>query len=79
MMLYDFNTICAYIQNTHLTIGSDQIVWRLQGNYQFSTHSSYEWLVYRGMTQEYFGLWWDRNIPLKIKIFMWLVNKKNID
>jgi zinc-binding in reverse transcriptase len=78
MMLFDFNALCAYIQNTQLTIGSDEVVWRWKGNGQFSTHSAYEWLVCKGMTQEFCYLWWNLNIPLKIKVFMWLINKKNI-
>jgi zinc-binding in reverse transcriptase len=68
----------ARIQNTQLTGNTDGLIWRWQNNGKFTTHSAYEWLVFRGMTQELSTVWWELRIPLKIKVFMWLTGKKKI-
>lgn len=37
---------------------------------QFSVHSAYEWLVFRGMIPDQAETWWNFPIPLKVKVFM---------
>jgi zinc-binding in reverse transcriptase len=39
-------------------------------------HSFYEWLDFGGVVSQEYDIVWKSKIPLKIKIFMWLVHKK---
>jgi zinc-binding in reverse transcriptase len=42
----------------------------------FSQHSLYEWLDFEGIINHEFDIVWNSKIPLKIKIFMWLLKEK---
>jgi zinc-binding in reverse transcriptase len=44
----------------------------------FSTHSCYLWLEFRGISTNPYRSTWDAFIPLKIKIFLWLVQKNKL-
>jgi hypothetical protein len=65
----------------HFTL-SDQleyrIIWRWSTNDNFTVHSFYKWLEYGGMPNSKFSTIWKSHIPLKIKIFLWLVRKDKI-
>lgn len=45
---------------------------------QFSVHSLYKWLEYRGIKNKTYTIFWKTKIPLKIKIFMWLSREGKI-
>jgi zinc-binding in reverse transcriptase len=66
------------VSNISLSTESDQILWRLTPTGKFSTHEVYQWLMFRGITDQSTDLWWNLPIPLKIKVFMWLVMHNKI-
>jgi hypothetical protein len=57
ILLHDFNDLCGIIHQIHLSGNLDQVIWRWNGTDKFSTHSAYEWLMFRGVTSEFNGLW----------------------
>jgi zinc-binding in reverse transcriptase len=75
VLLLEFNEICAMTQRISLSTESANYfgVWRYSNTGSFSTHNVYEWLMYRGMTSPSADIWWVLPIPLKVKVFMWLV------
>jgi zinc-binding in reverse transcriptase len=56
----------------------DIILWRWHSKASFSMHSLYRWLEYGGFKNTDFAVIWKTNIPLKIKIFVWLVRKNRV-
>jgi zinc-binding in reverse transcriptase len=57
---------------------NDICVWRWHSSGFFSVHSFYEWLDFGGVVSQEYDIVWKSKIPLKIKIFMWLVRRKRI-
>jgi zinc-binding in reverse transcriptase len=43
-----------------------------------SVHSLYEWLDFGEIINHEFDIIWSSKIPLKIKIFMWLLRKRKV-
>ena len=78
MLWVDFNSLLNIIQSITLTPENDSICWKWSADGKFATHSAYEWLIFRGVTQPNNEIWWPVPIPLKIQIFMWLVCKSRI-
>lgn len=54
----------------------DRVRWKLCSNGEFSVHSLYTQL--RGLNVVHYKKMWDLKIPLKIKIFLWLMLKNSI-
>jgi zinc-binding in reverse transcriptase len=44
----------------------------------FTTQSCYVWLEYDGISMDLFKITWTAHIPLKIKIFLWLVQNNKL-
>jgi hypothetical protein len=55
--------------------GVTHLVWRWNSIGLFTTHSAYTWMMYRGVVVQNCTIWWVLHVPLKIKVFMWLVGK----
>lgn len=56
----------------------DTIHWRWNTSGLFTVHSLYTWLEYGGIKDKDYTTLWKTKIPLKIKIFMWLVKEGKI-
>ena len=56
----------------------DRLIWRWANNASFTVHSFYRWLEYGGIPNTEYQSIWKSHIPLKIKIFLWLVRKNKI-
>ena len=56
----------------------DILHWRWTTHHHFTVHSLYEWLNYGGILTHSFDTIWCSKIPLKIKIFLWLVKQNKI-
>ena len=56
----------------------DYISWRWGPCGKFTVHSLYLWIVNRGIPNTTYDTLWNSNIPLKIKVFMWLVMQDKI-
>jgi zinc-binding in reverse transcriptase len=61
-----------------LTTHNDIIIWRWSKIRIFSTSSCYNWLDFRGIQVCRFSSTWKSIIPLKIKVFLWLVRQNKI-
>jgi hypothetical protein len=57
---------------------SDTIVWRWSPSGIFSIHSLYEWLEYEKFFNLEYASNWNTKIPLKIKIFLWLLKRERV-
>jgi zinc-binding in reverse transcriptase len=78
MLIIDLNTIYQIIDQCELILESNILIWRWHSFSVFSTHSAYQWLVFRGIVDQTYTIWWSVYVPLKIKLFMWLVHKKKL-
>jgi zinc-binding in reverse transcriptase len=56
----------------------DTLIWRWTAHGRFTVHSLYLWLEYEGVQNTEYNVLWSLNIPLKIKIFIWLVRRNKI-
>ena len=56
----------------------DQILWRWTPHRHFTVHSFYSWLDFGGVPNREFQSIWGATIPLKIKIFLWLVKQNRV-
>ena len=61
-----------------LTHTVDQISWRWTPNGIFTVNSLYKFLEFGGVPVNTYNSIWKARIPLKIKIFLWLVRQKRI-
>jgi zinc-binding in reverse transcriptase len=73
LLLVEFNALSNLVSFIPLFLESDQFKWRMSSSGTFSSHEIYNWLMFRGITDPKADIWWNLPIPLKIKMFMWLV------
>jgi zinc-binding in reverse transcriptase len=66
------------LSNITLTIGIDDIKWRWSNNELFSVKSCYHWLDFGGIKSFRYISTWTATIPLRIIIFLWLVQQNKI-
>jgi zinc-binding in reverse transcriptase len=66
------------IERYTLTLNPDTIIWRWNSSGLFTTQSAYQLLVFRGVIDHNYTVWWSVHVPLKIKLFMWLTHHKKI-
>jgi zinc-binding in reverse transcriptase len=57
---------------------NDLFHWRWHNSGLFLVHYFYEWLDFGGVINTEFDVIWKSKIPLKIKIFMWLLRRKRL-
>jgi zinc-binding in reverse transcriptase len=69
-----------YIELSNVTFNAyeDICIWRWNTNEIFSTKSCYSWIEFGGVRHSSFNSIWSAYIPLKIKIFLWLVKQNKI-
>jgi zinc-binding in reverse transcriptase len=77
MLLTEYD-LYSQLKNISLDDNEDSIIWRWSVREVFITHSCYTWLEFGGINNSQFSLTWSAYIPLKIKIFLWLVQKNKI-
>lgn len=77
--LLEWNQLKEKLDNFHLDPSEcDILLWRWSAKNTFSVHSLYTWLEFGGVKNLDFQSIWHSNIPLKIKIFLWLIQKNRI-
>ena len=57
--------------------GADKVLWTLTADHRVSVGSLYRKLVNVGVKFPQIYLW-KTKVPAKLKVFLWLVNKKSI-
>ena len=72
-----WNTLKSRCEKIKMNEGKDKITWTLTADNEFSVRSLYKELITLGLKfpQKYL---WKIKVPAKIKVFLWLVNKKSI-
>jgi zinc-binding in reverse transcriptase len=78
ILIIELNALYNLVSTITLSLENDKIIWRMTQNGKFSTHEVYQWLMFRGITDNSADLWWNLPIPLKVKVFMWLVLHNNL-
>ena len=70
-----WSQLCLRLMNVNVSQSPDRFVWKLTASGIFSVKSMYEDLM-NGHTRFLHTYLWKLKIPLKIKVFMWFLNKK---
>ena len=81
VLLIEWNHLSAFYSLSipcSVNSGSDTIHWRWTATGLFTVHSLYIWLDYGGIRDKDYRTLWKTKIPLKIKIFTWLVKEGKI-
>jgi hypothetical protein len=72
-------TLDSVIREIQVTSSqTDYYIWRWQDSAKFKVHLLYEWLDFGGVPNTDFDIVWKSKLPMKIKVFMWLVRRKRI-
>jgi hypothetical protein len=71
-------SLYSSLSNIILIDQEDNIKWRWNNTDKFTTNSCYQWLEFGGIVDPPYKRTWSAHIPLKIKIFLWLDQKKKI-
>ena len=56
----------------------DRILWSWNSSGLFTVNSLYKWLSFRGVPTSIYNTLWKAKIPLKIKVFVWLLRHDKI-
>ncbi len=68
----------ALLADLHPTNSRDVIRWRWTSSEAYSVKSMYKFLQDSGVIDKSFVQLWKSKIPLKVKIFVWLVLKRRV-
>jgi hypothetical protein len=74
----EWHELVNFFRYFQLSHSNDKILWRWSTKGQFSVHSLYTWLDYGGIPNFDFKSIWSAHMPLKIKIFVWLLKQNRI-
>jgi hypothetical protein len=69
-------SLYSSLSNIILNDQEDIIKWRWNTTCQFTTNLYYQLLKFGGLIDSSYKRTWSAHIPLKIKIFLWLVQNK---
>jgi hypothetical protein len=50
ILIVELNALYNLVSNISLSLESDKMNWRMAQNDKFSTHEVYQWLMFRGIT-----------------------------
>ena len=79
MLLNDWTALSSLLHDCNPDSSlADSLLWRWSSNGTFSVHSYYLWLEYGGMVNTEFTAIWSSKIPLKIKIFLYLLKRNKV-
>jgi hypothetical protein len=76
--LVEWEQLLADLANVHLSTDRDRMRWKLTKSGQFSTKSLYREMTFGGIRDIKMQELWKTPMPLKIKIFVWLMLKGRI-
>ena len=60
------------LDEVSLSDGRDEVFWALERSQQYSAKSLYNLMTFGGIQDVQMMLIWKCNIPLKVKIFLWM-------
>lgn len=61
------------IKDIEITEGAHEVKWALEKSGQFTTKSVYRMIAHRGVSNYRMRKTWECKLPLKLKIFLWLI------
>lgn len=76
--LEEWGQLHALLQNIELNSGKDSMCWNLNKTGMFSTKSLYREISFGGIKDYILQELWRCHIPLKVKVFFWLMLKGKI-
>lgn len=71
--MHEWERLMDIFGNVYLSEREDTFTWILEKSGQYSTKSMYRRLSFRGMVNRRMVKLWRNKIPMKIRVFMWLV------
>ena len=77
-LLEEWEHLQNLLSEVELSKGRDEVFWALERTKKYSARSLYRWMTSGGMIDRHMLLIWKSNIPLKVKIFMWMASHDRI-
>jgi hypothetical protein len=68
-----WDSLLVLLQNSHIIDSNDSVKWVLEKSGRYTTKSMYRYLLHRGISNVHMIKMWKCRLPMKLKIFMWLV------
>lgn len=68
----------ACLNNVQVSTAPDNIRWAMEKSGEFTTKSFYKYMLNPVVSFTPMSEMWKIKIPLKVKLFMWLLNKDRI-
>ena len=78
IILSEWIQLLGFFPSHYLDSSPDRIIWRWTSSGLFTVQSLYKWLSFRGVTTNTCNTLWKAKIPLKIKVFIWLLRQDKI-
>jgi hypothetical protein len=73
-----WEALVRQLKEVRLNEGRDKMTWELEKTGVYSTKSMYRWLLHRGVSNGRMKKLWKSKLPMKLKMFMWLVSQDRI-
>lgn len=77
-LLEEWNNLLELLSSVELTEGRDGVFWTLDRSKKYSARSLYRFMTTGGVTDSRMMIIWKCNIPLKVKIFLWMATHDRI-
>lgn len=74
----EWNQLKECLVGVHLNDQRDKAAWRLNVSGKFTTKSLYRFITYAGVTDMRLKDIWQAYLPLKIKVFLWMVAQNRL-
>ena len=71
--MHEWKKLMDILDNVVISEGEDTFSWILEKSGQYSTKSMHRRLSFRGIVNRRMVKLWKNKIPMKIRVFMWLV------
>jgi len=68
----EWSNLMLLLDEVSLSDGRDEVFWALERSQQYSAKSLYNLMTFGGVQDVQMMLIWKCNIPLKVKIFLWM-------
>lgn len=78
ILLEEWENLQILLSEVELTDGRDEVFWALERTNKYSSRSLYRLMTTGGIVDRHMMLIWKCNIPLKVKIFMWMASHDRI-
>ena len=71
-LLEEWEQLGGLLSDVYLSEGRDEVSLSLERSHKYTTRSLYRLMTSRGVVDYQMMVIWKTNIPLKVKIFMWM-------